>query len=102
MFIDMLEHVFHKLVNRTDVLPDYTLKLIPKDTEVFINLLRHFSFQTDIYYSDIKMLLALYSSHEICLNVYLNLPVGLIFKVVNITGVIIPVATYTDATMIKM
>ena len=36
MFIDMLEHVFNELVNRTDILPDYSLKLIPVDTEVFI------------------------------------------------------------------
>lgn len=39
----ILEHVFEEVDNRTDILPDYSLKLIKKDTEVSqINLFRLF------------------------------------------------------------
>ena len=33
-FIDILEHAFGEIVNWTDMLPEYSLKLIPKDTQV--------------------------------------------------------------------
>ena len=33
-FVTMWEHVFEEIDNRTDILADYTLQLIIKDTEV--------------------------------------------------------------------
>ena len=33
-FVTILEHAFAEVDNRTDILPDCSLKLIPKDTEV--------------------------------------------------------------------
>lgn len=33
-FIEVIEHVFEEIENRTDILADYSLKLISKDTEV--------------------------------------------------------------------
>ena len=35
-FIDIIEHVFEEVENRTDILPDYSLQLITKDTQVGI------------------------------------------------------------------
>ena len=40
----ILEHVFEEVDNRTDILPNYSLKLIKKDTEVSsMNLFSHTS-----------------------------------------------------------
>ena len=33
-FTDILEHAFQKIQNRTDILPEYSLKLITEDTQV--------------------------------------------------------------------
>ena len=33
-FINIIEHVFEEVENRTDILRDYSLKLITRDTEV--------------------------------------------------------------------
>ena len=33
-FINIIEHVFEEADNRTDILQDYSLKLITKDTQV--------------------------------------------------------------------
>ena len=35
-YIEILEHVLTEIENRTDILPDYSLKLISKDTKVFM------------------------------------------------------------------
>ena len=35
IFIDILEHGFYEIVNRTDLLLGYEIELITKDTEVF-------------------------------------------------------------------
>ena len=35
-FVDIIEYVFQELENRTDILADYSLKLITKDTQVRI------------------------------------------------------------------
>ena len=33
-FSDILEHAFKEIENRRDILPEYSLELIPKDTQV--------------------------------------------------------------------
>ena len=33
-FIDIIEYVFEEVENRTDILVDYSLKLVTKDTQV--------------------------------------------------------------------
>ena len=33
-FIDIIEYVFEEVENRTDILADYSLKLVTKDTQV--------------------------------------------------------------------
>ena len=38
-FVTILEHVFEEVENRTDILADYSLKLITKDTQVILLLL---------------------------------------------------------------
>lgn len=35
-FITIMEHAFAEIDNRTDLLTDYSLQLIPKDTEVML------------------------------------------------------------------
>ena len=35
-FINIIEHAFKEIENRTDILVDYSLKLIPKDTQVHV------------------------------------------------------------------
>ena len=35
-FVNIIEHVFEEVENRTDILADYSLKLITKDTQVNI------------------------------------------------------------------
>ena len=35
-FVTIVEHAFAEVDNRTDILPDCSLKLIPKDTEVIL------------------------------------------------------------------
>ena len=49
-FVDILEHVFEEVNNRTDILEDYSLKLITKDTEVI------FDYTVDSRYLDLAYL----------------------------------------------
>lgn len=37
-FDNIIEHAFEKIENRTDILADYSLKLITKDTQVMISI----------------------------------------------------------------
>ena len=47
-FIDILEHTFGEIENRTDILTEYLLKLIPKDTKV-IQLILYVLFTNDCF-----------------------------------------------------
>ena len=38
-FVNIIEHVFEEIENRTDILADYSLKLITKDTQVMFHSL---------------------------------------------------------------
>ena len=37
-FPTIIEHVFEEIENRTDILADYSLQLITKDTQVILNV----------------------------------------------------------------
>ena len=37
-FVQIFEHAFEEIENRTDLLADYSLKLITKDTQVMLSL----------------------------------------------------------------
>ena len=43
-FVTILEHVFQEVDNRTDILADYSLKLITKDTQVIKKKLQRYLF----------------------------------------------------------
>lgn len=38
-FVNIIEHAFEEIGNRTDILADYSLQLIAKDTQVILNSL---------------------------------------------------------------